>query len=269
MMELPSGLMIPTLGLGTWDLRGKEGLRAISAALAMGYRHIDTAEMYENHEIVGEAIADFERAELFITSKVDSPHLHYDDVLAVCDATLLELGTDYLDLFLIHWPNPDVPMPQTFDALQHLVERGKVRDIGVSNFQPHRMRQALKISPHPIANNQVELHPYLWQDELVGLCHENGVTVTAYAPLARTKILQDDTVRMIADKHDVTPGQVSLRWLLQKGCIVIPRSSSEEHLQENMDVFGWSLSRVDIQAIDDITHEERIINPSFEEFETP
>jgi diketogulonate reductase-like aldo/keto reductase len=184
-LELPSGLAIPTLGLGTWDLRGREGLRAIADALAMGYRHIDTAEMYDNHEIVGEAISDYERAELFITSKVDSPHLHYDDVLAVCDTALLEIDTDYLDLFLIHWPNPDVPMQQTFDALEHLVERGKVRDIGVSNFQPHRMHQALEISPHPIANNQVELHPYLWQDELVRLCHDNDVTVTAYAPLAR------------------------------------------------------------------------------------
>lgn len=268
-IELPSGFEIPTLGLGTWDLRGDEGLRAIESALAMGYRHIDTAEMYENHEIVGEAISGYERAELFITSKVDSPHLHYDDVLAVCDAALLELGTDYLDLFLIHWPNPDVPMPQTFDALQHLVERGKIRDLGVSNFQPHRLRMALDITPHPIANNQVELHPYLWQQELVELCHENNVTVTAYAPLARTKILHDETIQMIADKHDVTPAQVSLRWLLQKGCIVIPRSTSEEHLRQNMDLFDWSLSGVDVAAIDDIPHQERVVNPSFEEFETP
>ncbi len=268
-MELPSGFEIPTLGLGTWDLRGGEGLEAIADALAMGYRHIDTAEMYENHEIVGEAIADYDRTELFITSKVDSPHLHYDEVLSVCDTTLLELGTEYLDLFLIHWPNPDVPMQQTFDALQHLVEQGKIRDLGVSNFQPHRMEMALDISPHPIANNQVELHPYLWQDELARLCQENDVTVTAYAPLARTKILQDDTIQMIAEKHDVTPAQVSLRWLLQKGCIVIPRSSSEEHLLSNMDVYDWSLSAVDVAAIDEITHQERIINPSFEEFETP
>ncbi|MFW6438275.1 MAG: aldo/keto reductase [Armatimonadota bacterium] len=268
MVELPSGLMMPAVGLGTWDLRGKEGLMAIETALAIGYRHIDTAEMYDNHEIVGEAISGYDRAELFITSKVDSPHLHYDDVLAVCDATLLEIGTDYLNLFLIHWPNPDVPMQQTFDALEHLVERGKVRDIGVSNFQPHRMHQALEISPHPIANNQVELHPYLWQDELVRLCHDNDVTVTAYAPLGRGRILQDNTIRMIADKHNVTPAQVSLRWLLQKGCVVIPRSTSEEHLRKNLDLFDFSLSAVDMEAIAEIEHQERVVNPSFEEFET-
>lgn len=233
----------------------------------MGYRQIDTAEMYGNHDIVGEAISGYERAELFITSKVDSPHLHYEDVLAVCDATLLELGTDYLDLFLIHWPNPEVPMPQTFDALQHLVEQGKIRDMGVSNFQPRRLRRALQITPHPIANNQVELHPYLWQDELVRLCHDNGVTVTAYAPLGRKHVLEDATIRMIAQKHDVTPAQVSLRWLLQKGCIVIPRSTREEHLRANMDVYDWALSGVDMAAIDDIPHRERVVNASFEEFQ--
>jgi diketogulonate reductase-like aldo/keto reductase len=268
-IELPSGFEIPTLGLGTWDLRGQEGVRAIESALAMGYRHLDTAEMYENHEAVGEAISGHDRTELFITSKVNPEHLHYDDVLSVCDAALLELGTDYLDLFLIHWPNPDVPMQQTFDALEHLAEQGKIRDLGVSNFQPHRMAMALDISTHQIANNQVEMHPYLWQDELVDLCFENDVTVTAYSPLARTKVFEDETIRMIADKHDVTPAQVSLRWLLQKGCIVIPRSSSEEHLMKNMDLYDWSLSTVDVQAIDDIPHRERIINPSFEEFETP
>lgn len=260
---------MPTLGLGTWDLRGKEGVRAVESALAMGYRHIDTAEMYDNHEVVGEAISGYERAELFITSKVEPSHLHYDEVLAVCDAALLELGTDYLDLFLIHWPNPDVPMQQTFDALAHLVERGKIRDLGVSNFQPHRMGMAVEITPLPIANNQVEMHPFLWQQELVDLCFEHGVTVTAYAPLARGKVFEDETIQMIADKHDVTPAQVSLRWLLQKGCIVIPRSSSEDHLQANMDLYDWSLSTVDIQAIDDIPHEERIVNAGFEEFERP
>ncbi len=266
-IELPSGFSIPTLGLGTWRLLEEEGLRAISAALAMGYRHIDTAEMYNNQEIVGRAIAGYERAELFITSKVDAAHLHYDDVIATCEATLLELDTDYLDLLLIHWPNPQVPMPQTFDALAHLIDRGKIRDMGVSNFQPHRMRMALEIAPQPIACNQVEMHPYLWQDELARLCQDNGVAVTAYAPLGRKHILEDETIRMIADKHDVTPAQVSLRWLLQKGCIVIPRSTSEEHLRENMGVYDWALSGVDIAAIDDIPHRERIINAEFEEFQ--
>lgn len=266
-VELPSGFSIPTLGLGTWRLWGDEGLRAISAALAMGYRHIDTAEFYENHEIVGKAIAGYERGELFITSKVNTPHLHYDDVIAVCDTALLELGTDYLDLFLIHWPNPDVPMSETFDALRHLVETGKIRDMGVSNFQPRRMRMALGITPHPIAVNQVELHPYLWQDELVRLCHDNGVAVTAYAPLGRKHVLEDPAIVAVAQKHDVTPAQVSLRWLLQKGCIVIPRSTSEEHLRENMGVYDWALSGVDMAAIDAIPHRERIVNPEFGEFQ--
>ena len=258
---------MPTLGLGTWRLWEEEGLRAISAALAMGYRHIDTAAMYNNHEIVGQAIAGYDREELFITSKVPAENLHYDDVISACEAALLEIDTDYLDLLLIHWPNPQVPMPQTFDALAHLVERGKIRDMGVSNFQPHRMRMALEITPHPIACNQVEMHPYLWQEELVRLCQDNGVAVTAYSPLGRQHVLENETIRAIADKHDVTPAQVSLRWLLQKGCVVIPRSLSPEHLRENMGVYDWALSGVDIAAIDDIPHRERIINAEFEEFQ--
>ncbi len=267
--ELASGLQMPTLGLGTWTLNGAEGRRAIEAALDMGYRHIDTAEMYENHETVGEAIAGYDRAELFVTSKILPDRLHYDEVIASCDAALLQLDTDYLDLYLIHWPNPDVPMPQTFDALQHLVEEGKIRDMGVSNFQPRRLRRALEITPHPIANNQVEMHPFLYQRELIELCLENDVTVTAYAPLARGAVFEDETLQVIAEKYDRTPGQVSLRWLLHKGCIVIPRSRSEEHLRENMQLFDWELSPTDVAAIDEIPREERVINPSFEEFETP
>ena len=266
-VELPSGFMIPAVGLGTWELQGEEGLRAISTALDIGYRHIDTAEMYGNHDIVGRAIKSYDRPDLFITSKVGAAHLHYDDVVSVCDATLLELGTVYLDLFLIHWPNPAVPMQQTLDALAHLVERGKIRDMGVSNFQPHRMRQALEITPHPIANNQVELHPYLWQDELARLCRDRGVTVTAYAPLGRRHVLEDNTLRMIAEEHGVTPAQVSLRWLLQKGCIVIPRSTSEQHLRENFELWHWELSAVDMAAIDDIPERERFINKTFEDFQ--
>lgn len=266
-LELPSGHRIPVLGLGTWELRGADGLRAVEAALDMGYRHIDTAEMYENHDIVGQAIRGIERVELFITSKVLPDHLHYHQVIAACDTALLELELDYLDLFLIHWPNPELPMQQTFDALRHLYESGKVRDIGVSNFQQHRIRQAVKISPHPIANNQVELHPLLYQRELMELCREHSIAMTAYSPLARGRVFDDPTLREVGEKHDRTAAEVSLRWLLQKGCVVIPRSSREEHLRQNMTVFDWALSTTDIARIDAIGEQLRVVHPEHPEFE--
>ena len=262
--RLPSGARIPTLGLGTWELRGREGRRAIEAALDIGYRHIDTAEMYGNHEIVGDAIAGYNRLDLFITSKVMPEHLHYEDVISVCDTALLELDTDYLDLFLIHWPNPDLPVLEALDAMRHLIEVGKLRDMGVSNFQPRRMRQALKTTPHPIANNQVELHPLLYQRELIELCHESGVTVTAYCPLGRGRIFEEPTLLEIAEKNGRSPAQVSLRWLLQKDCIVIPCSSDEEHLRENMELYHWGLSHSDVEAIDAIEREERVVELRYE-----
>jgi len=265
-VELPSGDMMPTLGLGTWRLQGSEGLRAIRAALEMGYRHIDTAEMYENQETVGEAVRDRDREALFITSKVTPQHLRHGDVIATCEAALLEMGIDYIDLYLIHWPNPDVPMEQTFDALARLVELGRIRNAGVSNFQSERLSRALGISSVPIANNQVELHPFLYQRDLIRLCHDNGVSVTAYCPLARGKVFRHPTLRRIGEEHGRTPGQVALRWLLQKGCIVIPRSLKERHLRENMQVYDWSLSEPDVAAIDDIPERLRLINPEFEEF---
>jgi len=205
MVSLPSGNAVPTLGLGTWRLNGSEGLRAVRAALNMGYRHIDTADIYENHEVVGEAIQGHAREELFITSKIPAERLHYDQVIATCDQALLEMRTDYLDLFLIHWPDPHLPMTETFDALAELVRLGKVRDIGVSNFQRKRLGDALNISSAPIANNQVELHPLLYQRALIQQCHDAGVTVTAYCPLARGKALADPTVRAIAQRYDRTP----------------------------------------------------------------
>jgi len=266
-VKLPSGNQMPTLGLGTWRLWGDEGLRAMRAALEMGYRHIDTADMYENQEIVGEAIRGFDRASLFITSKVPPERLRYDQVIATCDQALREIGTDYLDLFLIHWPNPEVPMAETFDALAELVELGKVRDIGVSNFQRRRLARALEISAVPIANNQVELHPFLYQRELIKMCHDNGVSVTAYAPIARGKVFSDATIREIALRYDRTPSQISLRWLLQKGCVVIPGSSNPEHLRANMDIYEWELAPEDEARLDALDRNERLVLPDFAEFQ--
>lgn len=267
-LRLPSGNLIPTVGLGTWRLWGDEGLAAMRAALAMGYRHLDTAEAYGNHELVGQAIRDYDREEVFITSKVPPERLEYEEVLASCDQALREIGTDYLDLLLLHWPNPQIPMHPTFEALGELVEAGKVRDIGVSNFQPPRLSRALSISPVPIANNQVELHPLLYQRELLELCRSHGVTVTAYAPLARGKVFTEPVIVEIARRYGRTPGQISLRWLLQKGCIVIPRSVNEAHLRENLDLFGWELSPDDEARIDALDRHERLVrNDTYGEFE--
>ncbi|MDI6826070.1 MAG: aldo/keto reductase [Candidatus Aenigmarchaeota archaeon] len=250
--KLRSNYSIPVLGLGTWQLLGKECERAVRKALEMGYRHIDTAEIYDNQTEIGKAIQGFDRSELFITSKVWETNLRFKSVLKACESTLKELNTSYLDLYLIHWPNPSVLLEETFRAMKILHEDGKVRSIGVSNFGLPLLKQALEVEEIPVCVDQVEFHPYLYQKELLEFCKKHDIVFVAYSPLARGKILDDKTIKELADKYGKSPAQISLRWILQKGAITIPKASSEEHLKENMDVFDWKLSKRDVSKIDSI-----------------
>ncbi len=263
---LASGYTVPYLGLGTWRLVGDDCARIVREALALGYNHIDTADMYGNHEQVGAGIRGVERSSFFLTTKVGPEHLRHDDTIAVCERSLRELGTDYLDMLLIHWPNADVPMAETFEAMAALTQRGLIRSAGVSNFVAARLDEAVRISPVAICTNQVEFHPLLFQQSLLSFCGGRRVKVTAYSPLARTEALQHPVILAISEEIGRTPAQVCLNWLVQKAIIVIPKASSEHRLRENMDIFDWSLTAEQQTRIDAIGEQRRLIRPDIAEF---
>lgn len=263
--KLKSGGVIPILGLGTWNLTGKICIDSVRKAIELGYTHIDTAEVYGNHKEIGKAIRDFDRSKIFITTKVWRDDLRHDDVLKACNRALNELDTDYLDLYLIHWPNREVPVEETLNAMKELRDADKIRSIGVSNFTIRHLQEALEVGVD-ISINQVEFHPHLYQKELLDFCREKGIVITAYSPLGRGEVLKDKTLIELAEKHSRTPVQISLKWLLQKSMVVIPKASSEEHLRQNIDISSWKLAEDDVKRIDNIGITKRIVDFQFSEF---
>jgi len=255
---LPNGDEMPQIGAGTWNLDDATTVEAVRTALDAGYQHIDTAEGYKNERAVAEGMADYDRDEVFLTSKVLPSNLHYESVLEACEASLDRLGTEYLDLYLIHWPNPTISLRETLSALERLHEEGKVRNVGVSNFSKYQLMFALRISDVPIAVNQVEFHPWLYQDDLLSYCEANDVVLTAAAPLGRTEVLDDPTIQNIAEEHDRSPAQVVLRWGIEKGVVTIPKSSTPAHIRSNFELFDWELRPADVERIDAIDTEKRI-----------
>ncbi|MHA2314654.1 MAG: aldo/keto reductase [Candidatus Hermodarchaeia archaeon] len=251
--ELRDGRCMPALGLGTWALRGERCRSIVKRAIELGYTHIDTADSYDNHKEVGDAIKGFDRSTLFLVSKVRQSRLQYHAVIQDCHRNLRELDTEYLDLYLIHWPNERIPIRDTLRALNELVGDGKIRSIGVSNFRIPHLRDALKAESHPITNNQVRLHPYEYDHDLVAFCHAHKIVVTAYSPLGRGGILSRPTILDLAKQYGRTPAQICLRWGLQKGVVVIPKTSSEARLKENMDIFDWEISQADMTRLDTLT----------------
>ncbi|HHX63924.1 MAG TPA: aldo/keto reductase, partial [Chloroflexi bacterium] len=207
------------------------------------------------------------RDDLFITSKVSAEHLRYDDLLRACDDTLRDLKTDYLDLYLVHWPNADIPMEETFRAMARLCREGKIRHIGVSNFVTKRLGEALAISQEPIVVNQVEYHPYLNQMDLYEFCRQNDVLITAYSPFARGVLFEDRVLTAVANAHGVTVPQVIIRWLLQKDIVAIPRSRSERHLRTNLEVFDFELSDDEMDRIENIGVHQRVVQGARGEWE--
>jgi 2,5-diketo-D-gluconate reductase B len=257
------GTAVPAVGFGTWELTGRDAQEGVRDALVAGYRQIDTARGYENEREVGRGIADsgVPRDEIFLTSKVPPDYAAPDRVKAVAEDSLEWLGTDRLDLFLLHWPNPDVPLEQTLGAFNELREDGRIRNLGVSNFPPALFEQAIQLAP--VFCHQFEYHPFLGQDRLLELAREHGVLPTAYSPLARGRVAEDGTLREIAARHGRTPGQVTLRWLLDQGASPIPKASSPERRRENLDVFGFSLTDEDRAAIAALPKDQRGTDPSW------
>jgi diketogulonate reductase-like aldo/keto reductase len=257
-LTLPSGDDLPAVGLGTWDLDDETVRGSVHTALDAGYTHIDTAEGYHNEAAIGEAIAEYDREDVFLTSKVLPKHLGYESLIEACEASLDRLGTDYLDLYLVHWPNPMVPLRETLDAMALLHERGNVRNVGVSNFDAYRLSAAQHVSDVPVAVNQIECHPGFYRPELIEYCQDNGIAVEAAAPLARTELFGTETVEDLAETYGKTPAQVILRWAVEKDVIVLPKSGSPVHVRENLELFDWELDPADHERLDDCDRHEPV-----------
>jgi len=239
------GTPVPALGLGTYQLQGQACRQTVSEALDIGYRHIDTAEYYDNQREVGDAIANANvaRDEIFLTTKVWRSNLQYDQVLQSAHESLGKLGLEYVDLLLIHWPSRTVPVEETLDAMRQLHDDGKARHIGVSNFSVSQLQEARRVSDVPIFTNQVKYHPFNGQADLVDFCIENDVMLTAYSPLAKGKVVGDETLAAIGERYGKSASQVALRWLVQQDMVAaIPKASSREHLRENIDIFDFELT---------------------------
>lgn len=255
-------MKMPVIGLGTWNLRGKECFEATISALEIGYRHIDTAEMYENESEIGDAITQslVPRSEIFLTTKVWSNHLQYQDVIRSLESSLKKLKTDYVDLFLIHWPNPNIPLSDTFKAMSYLKNKGMLKFIGVSNFDKDLLLKAQQISSLPIMNVQVEYHPFLDQNSILSYCQKNNISLTAYCPLARGRELSNPALEKIANKYNKTVPQVMLRWLIQqKNVVAIPKAKSAEHQRINFEIFDFQLSPEEMNTIFQLNRGQRLV----------
>lgn len=258
---------IPALGYGTWQLRGKEALTGVAKALELGYRHIDTAQIYENEAEVGEAIAGsgIPRSDIFLTTKIWNTNLRYGSLQTSADESLKKLKTDHVDLLLIHWPITDVPFEEQLRGLQEVQKSGKAKLIGVSNFTVAQMREVVETIGADIATNQVEYHPFLSQKPVLGYMKAKGMFLTAYSPLARGKVADAPLLQELGRKYGKKPGQIALRWLVQQENVAaIPKAGSDEHLKGNIDIFDFLLEEDEMQKIHALAKPDgRLISPEW------
>jgi len=259
-VRLNNGVEIPQLGFGVFQIKPEDTVEAVTTALEVGYRHIDTAEMYRNEKEVGEAIAGsgIDRSEIFVTSKLNNNKHDVDDALAAFDQTLADLRLDRIDLFLIHWPLPKVGnFVDTWKVLERVYQEGRARSIGVSNFEPHHLRRLHQESTVVPAVNQIELHPYLTQDELRAFDAEHGIATEAWSPIAQGGVLEDATITDLASSYGKTSAQVVLRWHIQLGNIVFPKSVKQGRMRENFEIFDFELTDTDMSLISALNKDER------------
>jgi len=243
---------VPRIGLGTWALRGRQCTETVLTALDMGYRHIDTAQMYGNEAEIGTALSDtgISREDIFLTTKILESNLRRDSVLRSVEDSLRQLRTEYVDLLLIHWPSRSVPIPETIRAMNALQENGKVKHIGVSNFSVSQTREAQEASEAPLFTNQVEYHPMENREALRRFCREHEMMLTAYSPLAKGRVNRNRTLKEIGSRHGKSAAQAALRWLIrQSNVVAIPKAASRDHLMENLDLFDFELSDEEIREI--------------------
>jgi len=259
---------LPRIGMGTFRLKGNDARDAVKSALSLGYRHIDTAQMYENESEVGDGITSsgIPRREIFLTTKIWYEQLARQDLINSLQDSLRRLKTDHVDLTLIHWPSPDdeVPMEEYLGALRDAQREGLTKHIGISNFTCAQMDQAVSIlGENVIMTNQVEVHPFLANRKVVDHAQKLGITVTGYMPLAVGKVMEDETLIQIAQARNLTPAQVALAWVASRGVVVIPSSTRPSHQKANLDALNVELTPEEIARIDDLDRNERIANPSF------
>lgn len=260
------GFDVPEIGLGTYKLFGKECKNVVSKALNIGYRHIDTAQIYQNETEIGDAIrlSPVDREDIFLTTKIWHTNLEHDELLQTVETSLEQLQTPFVDLLLIHWPNESVPLKETLEAMMVLRDQGKALNIGVSNFTNNMVKEVIEELRVPIFCNQVEYHPFIEQFDLLDYSYEKEFLVMAYTPIARGKVYDNKVIQEIAEEHGKTPAQVALRWLIeQENVVAIPKSSSEDHLKENIDIFDFELTDEQFNQIDEIEKGMRLVNPAF------
>lgn len=253
------GTDVPVLGLGTWQMRGDRCTEGVERALRLGYRHIDTAQGYLNEREVGEGLrrSGVPRDEVFLTTKLRPRNFRKGDVARSTEASLAALGIDTVDLLLMHWPNPDVPLEETLGAMRDLQDRGLVRHVGVSNFPPSLAERACELTE--IFTNQVEYHPYLSQEALLRQARRLDYLVTAYSPLAQGRVADDPVLQEIGAAHRKTPGQVALRWLVQQPLVLaIPKAASTDNQRANVDIFDFELSDDEMAAVTALDRGERL-----------
>lgn len=249
-------------------MRGDECVRAVLTALEVGYRHIDTADVYGNHKDVAKAIKEsgLAREELFITTKIPWDLLRAPDVLENFNRYLDELDMSYVDLFLVHWPNKQIPILDTLGAMNQLKQEGKVKAVGVSNFTSHHLQDALTTG-HKITLNQVELHPTFNQLELQVFCKARNITMTAYSPLGRGEDLAHPAILELAKKYGVSPAQVILNWIISRGIVAIPKSANPQRIEDNYKSVSWEMEKIDIEKVNNISQQPRILNRPNSEFD--
>jgi 2,5-diketo-D-gluconate reductase B len=260
------GISLPRLGLGTYRMQGTVCREAVESALALGYRHIDTAEMYANEDAIGAALAaaNVPRGELHVTTKVWPENLAPDAIRRSFDSSLKKLKLDFVDLYLIHWPAKGMNLPAALEALMALKEEGRTRAIGVANFTVALLKQAVEEIKAPIACNQIEYHVMLDQSKVMGYMAEKSIPLVAYCPLAQGRAASDETLTAIGRKHGAAPAQVALKWLLeQNGVAAIPKAARQESQQANLDALKLQLDDEDRKVIAALPKDKRFVSPAF------
>ncbi|MDX1571940.1 MAG: aldo/keto reductase [Xanthomonadales bacterium] len=259
------GTRIPKLGFGTWELNDEAATESVLDALSMGYRHIDTAQAYGNHRAVGKALAQsgVPRKDIFLTTKIWMDNFRPQALHDSLDDSLEQLGTDRVDLLLLHWPNPEVPLAQTLEALAKARDDGKTWLIGVSNFTTDLLDEAVEKSPVRLVTNQVEYHPYLNQEPVLERVRRYDMSLTAYSPLGHGEVVGDSLLSRIGGKYGKSPCQVALRWLIQQPeVLAIPKAENREHAKENLDIFDFELTESEMEEIFGLARPDgRIIDP--------
>jgi 2,5-diketo-D-gluconate reductase B len=263
-----NGAKIPAIGLGTMTLQGEMCVEAVKTALRLGYRHIDTAERYRNEAEVGEGLrrglqdAGLAREDVFVTTKVYHDKLAPADFRQSFDESLAKLQLPWVDLLLIHWPNPAVPLADTLEVLCKAKREGRTRHVGVANFTTALLADAGRLATEPLVTNQIEVHPFIDQDKVMAACRKQGMAVTAYCPLARGKVPGNPVLERIGKAHGKSSSQVALRYLVEQGIVPIPRTANPDHLAANLAVFDFKLSAAEIAEIGALKQAGgRVVNP--------